>query len=457
MSTFFHNALLVQLDPAWVMAGNLRVASDRIVALGADVEADAGDEIVDCGRAVLMPGLVNGHTHLYSALAVGMPAPPRRPQNFHEILQLIWWRLDRAHTLASVEVSGQIGALSALRCGTTTLIDHHASPNTIDGSLSALERGVTAVGCRGVLCYEVTDRNFPEESQLGLAENERYAKECATRADGRFAAMVGAHASFTLQEHSLAACVELARRLGVGVHIHAAEDPVDERITREQSGCGLVERFKRIGLFDVPGTLIAHGTHFSDGDYVVFNEHNSTVSLAHNPGSNMNNGVGYTPVAKLRGAPLLGTDGIGSDMWREARVAEFKSRDAAVMGMAPDNSPAERGSPDPALSLPFGASLQMLVKSASFASSCLGVKLGVLEPDAAADLVLTDYRPATPLTTESLAGHFLFGMGPEFVRSVMIAGRWCLRDHIAVTCDEAALRAHAIPIARALHERMATG
>ena len=94
-----------------------------------------GDEIVDCGGAVLMPGLVNGHTHLYSALAAGMPAPPRPPRNFHEILQFIWWRLDRAHTLESVEMSGQIGALAAVRCGTTTLIDHHASPNAIDGSL----------------------------------------------------------------------------------------------------------------------------------------------------------------------------------------------------------------------------------------------------------------------------------------------------------------------------------
>ena len=164
MATFFRDALLVQLDPPRVEAGNLRVADGRIVGVGADVAAEPGDEIVDCGGAVLMPGLVNGHTHLYSALAAGMPAPPRPPRNFHEILQFIWWRLDRAHTLESVEVSGQIGALAALRCGTTTLIDHHASPNAIDGSLSALENGIAAVGCRGVLCYEVTDRNRPDEA-----------------------------------------------------------------------------------------------------------------------------------------------------------------------------------------------------------------------------------------------------------------------------------------------------
>jgi cytosine/adenosine deaminase-related metal-dependent hydrolase len=143
-----------------------------------------------------MPGLVNGHTHLYSALAAGMPAPPRPPQNFHEILKFIWWRLDRAHTLESIEASGQIGALAALRCGTTTLVDHHASPNAIDGSLSVLEQGIAQVGCRSVLCYETTDRNRPDEAAAGLAENERYAKACGN--NGQFAALVGAHASFTI-------------------------------------------------------------------------------------------------------------------------------------------------------------------------------------------------------------------------------------------------------------------
>ncbi len=481
MSTYFRNALLVQLDPPRVEAGNLRVADGRIVGVELNVAAQLGDEIVDCGGAVVMPGLVNGHTHLYSALAAGMPAPPRAPRSFHEILQIIWWRLDRAHTLESVEVSGQIGALAALRCGTTTLIDHHASPNAIDGSLSALENGIAQVGCRGVLCYEVTDRNRPDEAREGLAENERYAKSRTSAAGlteagyrGRFAAMVGAHASFTLEEDSLRGCVDLARRLGIGVHIHAAEDPVDERITRERFGCGLSERFARIGLLEVPGTILAHGTHFSDADFAAVNQCGDTLNVAHNPSSNMNNAVGYTPVAKLTKPPLLGTDGIGADMWREARTAEFKSHDASAVRGSPDpaltsvrRSPitaqqetygqtfggVER--PAPSLALPFGTSLAMLSQSARFASKCLGVTLGVLEAGAAADLVVTDYRPATPLTAENLAGHLLFAMGPEFVRHVMIGGRWCLKDRLVVACDEPAIREWSLEIARALHERMA--
>jgi cytosine/adenosine deaminase-related metal-dependent hydrolase len=131
MATFFRNALLVQLDPPKVEAGNLRVSGGLIVGVGPALATQSGDEIIDCAGAVLIPGLVNGHTHLYSALATGMPAPPRQPRNFYEILQLIWWRLDRAHTLESVEVSAQIGALAALRCGTTTLIDHHASRSSL--------------------------------------------------------------------------------------------------------------------------------------------------------------------------------------------------------------------------------------------------------------------------------------------------------------------------------------
>src|SRR3954451_2929214 len=209
MPTLFRDALLVQLDPAWVEPGHLRVVDGKIASVGANVAAEPGDEVVDCGGAVLMPGLVNGHTHLYSALAAGMPAPPRQPRNFLEILQLIWWRLDRAHTLESVEMSGLIGALAAARCGTTTLIDHHASPNAIEGSLTALESGIGAVGCRGVLCYEVTDRNRPGEAAAGIRENERYIRLCQQRGGGTFAGLVGAPASFTLEDKSLASSATL--------------------------------------------------------------------------------------------------------------------------------------------------------------------------------------------------------------------------------------------------------
>jgi putative selenium metabolism protein SsnA len=434
MATYFRNVLLVQLDPPSVEAGNLRVADGKIVGVGGEAASAAGDEIVDCHGAVLMPGLVNGHTHLYSALAAGMPAPPRQPRNFHEILQLIWWRLDRAHTLESVQLSGQIGALAALRCGTTTLIDHHASPNAIDGSLSALESGISSVGCRAVLCYETTCRNRATEAREGLAENERYIRLCQERADGRFAGVVGAHASFTLDDDALAGCADLAKRLKTAVHIHVAEDPCDERITHESYGEHLFDRFASHGLFDQKA-IFGHCTHLSEADRARVNDREKIV-VAHNPRSNMNNGVGYTPVRDFSNV-MLGTDGIGADMWNEARTAMFKSNDAGM-------------------SIGFARPLELLGTSARVASSMLGVKLGVLEPGAAADLVLTSYRPATPLHTENLAGHFLFAMGPEFVRDVMIAGEWRLRNAEVFSCDEGATRAKAVEIARGLWQRMSS-
>lgn len=436
MGTLFRNAILVELDPPRVAAGELRQEGGRIVAVGEQVAVEAKDEVVDCQGAVLLPGFVNGHTHLYSALAAGMSAPPRAPADFHEILKFIWWRLDRAHTLQSVRMSGLVGALAAVRCGTTTLIDHHASPDAIDSSLSALEEGVAAVGCRAVLSYEVTCRNHEAEPREGLAENERYIRLCQERRDGKFAALVGAHASFTLDDETLAACVDLAERLGVGVHIHAAEDPIDERNTLAWHGYRLLDRFDHHGLLDLPGTIIAHGTHFTDADVARINEHRAAITMAHNPRSNMNNGVGYAAPVRYEKPPMLGTDGIGADLWNEARVALFKSHDA--------------GRP-----LAYSRVLEMLGEPARFASQSLGVKLGVLEAGAAADLVLTNYRPATPLTPENLAGHLIYAMGPEFVRDVMIDGWWILRNGHVVTCDEPRERADAVEVSRELYQRMA--
>ncbi len=433
MGTCFTNATLVQLDPPMVQQGNLHVVDGKIVAVG-DITPEQGDEMIDCGGAVLMPGLVNGHTHLYSALAAGMPAPPKTPTNFFEILKYVWWRLDLAHDVESIRTSGVVGALAALRCGTTTLIDHHASPNAIEGSLSDLEGGIAQAGCRGVLCYEATDRNHKNEALRGLDENERFVVLCKKRNNGRFAGMVGAHASFTLNEKSLAACVSFAKELQVGIHIHVAEDGCDEAMTQAGYGQTLFDRFKEHGLLDHPDTIFAHGTHLSDADIQAINERD-TITMAHNTNSNMNNAVGYAPVARFDRPPMLGTDGIGADMWREARTAQFKSHDGDIP-------------------LPFGRPLAMIGESARYASKALGVKLGVLEPGAEADLVLTKYTPATPLSADNLAGHLIYAMGPEFVSDVMIGGDWKLRGGEVVSCDEAEVRGKSVEVSRALHERM---
>lgn len=488
MAILLTHALLVDFDPPQVAAGSLRIDQGRIVArhansgpeAGAGPRAADGDEVVDCGGAVVMPGLVNGHTHLYAALATGMPPPTRTPANFPEILKYVWWRLDRALDAESIELSARVGALAALRCGTTTLIDHHASPNCIAGALDLVETGLADVGLRGVLCYETTDRHGPEGSAAGLDENRRYLQKCRARPPGRFAGLVGAHASFTLEDDTLAKLAGLAEQFDCGVHIHVAEDPCDELDARRRSEAaqagkrnptvtGLIERLDRCFLIQ-PDAVLAHCTHLPPPAIARVNEMGAYV--AHNPRSNMNNAVGYAPVGAFASPVMLGTDGIGADMLAEAQAAWMIGRHARAErppAPAQRDAPTHRrpapGRPGPVRSAPADvpetpplaadAVVQMLANAARRASRALGVTLGRLEPGAAADIVLTDYAPVTPLAGDNLAGHVLFGMSAGMVRDVLIGGQWALRNRVAQRCDEPTLRAAARDAARALWERIA--
>ena len=383
---------------------------------------------------MVFPGFVNGHAHLYSALAAGMPAPPKSPGNFVEILEYVWWRLDRGLDAESIAMSGRIGSLDALRCGTTTMIDHHASPDCIENSLDDLERGIADVGLRAVLCYETTDRNGRAGRDAGIEENRRYLDKFSRNPSKQFAGLAGAHASFTLEDDSLDALADVAERYGSGVHIHVAEDPADEAHCREKHGQSLIDRLAGHGLLSAKA-VYAHGTHLDKPSIDRLAE--AGVTLAHNPRSNMNNGVGYTPVAQFRCPVMLGTDGIGGDMFTEAKHAWFKSCDAHA-GLAPSRI------------------VEMLATSARRASAALGVTLGKLEVGAAADIVLTSFRPATPLTGANFAGQFIFAMGSQHVTDVMIDGRWALRDRQVTTCNEPEVRQESRRVASGLWERMAT-
>src|ERR1043166_1433684 len=400
MPTILQNATLIHLDPIRVETGNLRIDGEKISHVGGAPIARS-DEVLDCHSCVVMPGLVNGHTHLYSALATGMPLPKVAPKNFHEILQFIWWRLDRALDEKSTTASSKSGALDAIHSGTTTLIDHHASPSFINGSLDALKAGIETVGLRGVLCYEVTDRNGLEGAKAGLEENRRYLRKCAERGGHQFAGLVGAHAAFTMSNDTLASVASLASEMKCGVHIHVAEDGCDDQICRASYGAALVERLDRAGILQLE-TILAHCIHLSDAQARDLSSR--VAAVAHNPRSNMNNRVGYAPIDALQNVQL-GTDGIGSDMFAEARAAWFKARDAGV-----NVTPIQI--------------IGMLAQSARTASRRLGCTLGKLDPGAAADIVVTDYQPSTPLTTETAAAHFIFGMSSRHVRHVMVAGRW---------------------------------
>ncbi|MEP7379747.1 MAG: amidohydrolase family protein, partial [Chloroflexota bacterium] len=385
MSLLIRGATVVtSLVPVDVARLDVHVDGGRIVAIAPSLSV--GGPSIDATGCVLIPGNVNAHMHAYSSLARGMPYRLAPPLNFPEILTRIWWRLDRALDAASIRASALVAAREALLCGTTTLIDHHASPNAIDGSLEVIARAFDEVGVRSVLAYEVSDRDGSERAAAGVKENERFLAHVAGGAFPLARAMVGAHASFTLSDETLADCAALARDTRSGLHIHVAEDAIDAAaVTRLAAAGALNER-----------TLAAHCVHVTPAQAEVLAAHQVTV--AHNPRSNMNNGAGRTPLALLQGAVALGTDGIGADMFEEGRAGFFRRHEED-------------------LAVGAGWALERLAAGSTLSGRIFEEPLlGRVALGAPADLVVLDYDPPTPLDAASLGGHWIFGIASTRVR-----------------------------------------
>jgi len=254
--------------------------------------------------AAATPGLVCAHHHLYSALARGMPPPPKVPTDFQEILEQIWWRLDTALDLEMIRWSAMLGALEALEQGTTAIVDHHESPNAIEGSLDAIADACAEVGVRVLCAYGVTDRHGHDGALAGLEENRRFIS-------GGGRGLVGVHAAFTCGDATLEAAAGLAADLGVGVHIHVAEGPGD------------VAAPERLAGLTRPDWLLAHGVHLAD-------RHGLEGTILHNPRSNLNNCVGYADPRRFSQPVALGTDGIGGNVVEEFRLAYVLHRSVDV-------------------------------------------------------------------------------------------------------------------------------
>jgi putative selenium metabolism protein SsnA len=360
-----------------------------------------------------------------------MPFDLEPPTNFVQILQRIWWRLDRALDLDLVRTSTLLGGMEALLSGTTTLVDHHASPNAIDGSLDVMAEALEELGIRSVLCYEVTDRDGPERAEAGLEENRRFLKGTSARPLTR--GMVGAHASFTLSEETLAGCVEIAREQAAGLHVHVAEDAADEADAESRFGVRVVDRLARAGALS-DRTLLAHCVHLNGSEIETVRRSGATV--AHNPRSNMNNGVGRAPIRQLGGRVALGTDGIGADMFAESQAGFWRLREE---------------------DLSAGADwcFRRMVEGARFIRPIFdGQAFGRLEPEAPADLVVLDYRPPTPIHSGNVAGHWAFGLGSRHVRDVMVNGELVVADRRLVRMDQDEIVALAAAAAERLWARL---
>lgn len=421
----------------------VRVAGELITDVGDSaklVKMYPDDEVVDAGGRLIMPGNICAHTHFYGAFARGMAIPGDPPRDFPEILSKLWWGLDKALLEMDVKYSALVCLVDAVKHGTTTLIDHHASPSAVNGSLDYIAEAVQQAGLRASLCYEVTDRNGPEEAQAGIEENVRFLhavrdmqREPRQSNADLLAASFGLHASLTLSNETLEKCVDAARGLDTGFHIHAAEGVSDEEDSLRKSGKRVVERLHDAGILG-PKSILVHCVHVDAWEMDILRDTRTWVT--HQPRSNMNNAVGMAPVeTMLRGGiPVgMGNDGFSNNMWAEWKMTYLAHK-------------LWHGDPRRANGYDV---MKMAVTNNAALSKIFWPKapLGEISAGAYADLILVDYHPYTELTAGNLPWHIIFGFEASAVHSTMVAGKWLMRNRELLTLDEAAIAAKARELA----------
>jgi len=374
----------------------LLIQDGKIKEIGPGLkEAHPEEEVVDAGGQYVMPGNICAHTHFYGAFARGMGIPGDAPKDFPEILEKLWWPLDMALDEDGVRYSTLVFAVDAIKNGTTTLFDHHASPSFIDGSLDVIGDVLLDAGLRGVLCYEVTDRN-------GKACREAIGDEA-------------------------------------GFHIHVGEHQADEYDSLKRGGLRVVDRLKKFGILG-PKSIVAHGVHIDQQEAALLKE--TGTWLTHQARSNMNNAVGVAAIEDfLRlGIPVcLGTDGFYHAMWEEWKTVYFLHK-------LHHRDPRRMSAMD---------IVQMGVhNNAALANLYLPeTTVGVLQPGAAADLIFVDYHPYTPLSAGNLPWQIIFGIQESMITSTMVAGKFLMKDNQILTLDEEKIAAEAQKIAPEIWKR----
>jgi putative selenium metabolism protein SsnA len=430
MDFLLKNARIVNLDPQKIEETDIRIVDGAIADRGKNLRPKKSDEVINLSGKYIFPGFVNSHTHLYSALSRGIPSPKTAPRNFIEILQKVWWKLDEALDEESIYYSALIGAIEAVKFGTTTLIDHHASPNHIRGSLDMIKNGISKIGLRGILCYETTDRGGIKKRDLGLEENERFVTENAN--NPHFRGTIGGHASFTLCNNSLRKLGELASMYDCGVHIHVAEDKADVLDSIENYNTDIINRLTELGVLRRK-SIFAHGVHLDKKQFDKIEK--AGAWMVHNPRSNMNNAVGYAPLNWYGEHSALGTDGFPADMFHEAQFGYFRN--------AESDHRAE-----------FSRIPVMLNNGQRLVSQFFGRSFGALVKNSPADLVVLDYNSPTPIIHQNILSHFLYGMNSTMVLHVMIDGNWIVWNRQLMGIDEDAVMEKARKAAVRLWKKM---
>ena len=417
----------------------LYIADGVIQAIGPSSQLGAHYpevERLDAGGQLVMPGNICAHTHFYGAYARGMAIPGPPAENFPQILERLWWPLDKALDKDTVRASALVCLVDAIKHGTTTLIDHHASPNFIEGSLDVIADAVEQAGLRAVLCYEVTDRDGEEKMQAGIAENIRFIE--ASRQRARVASTFGLHASLTLNDAALRACADAVPD-GVGFHVHVAEHEADEDDSLRRSDKRVVQRLHEYGIWG-DKTIAAHCVHIDEAERDLLRQTGTWIT--HQPRSNMNNAVGAAAIDQMLALDMplcLGNDGFSNNMW-----AEWKA--AYLLHKVVHRDPRRANGADIAR--------MAVYNNARLAEQFFdGVRLGELSTGAAADLILVDYHPFTPLTAGNLPWHILFGFESSMITATIAAGQVLMRNRQLVTLDERAIAEEALALAPGVWER----
>ena len=439
MTTRFENGIVVTLGDRNRVLWNATVVTEgeRVVAVGESNEMRQrfpGADSVECSGKIILPGFICSHHHFYSTMARGMGIPGEPASNFVEILERLWWKVDMALDEEDITLSAQLPLIDCIRNGTTTIIDHHASPGMREGSLDLIENAVRQAGVRASLCYEVSDRNI---AGGGIAENKRFIQKVG-RGDGQIAAMMGMHASFTLSDATIEECVGIAREAGVGCHIHVAEDAADREDSLARYNMPTVSRLDKLGVTGEK-SIFVHCVHIDEAEMDILSA--TGTSVVHNPESNMNNAVGVTPLLKLlhKGVLVgLGTDGMGSDMLVQMRCAYLLHRLA---------------NHDPRVAF-LEAPQLLLQNNATIAERQFGLRLGEIAEGRPADLAIIDYQPPTPLSEANFLGHLIFGLVDATVDTTVCKGKILMQGKQVLSMDEERIAARSRELAPKMWKRL---
>lgn len=436
------NGRMITQDASNPFLENGAVAMDgnTIVMVGVTEEVkktypDA--EFVDAKGGVIMPAFINAHEHIYSSFARGLSINGYNPQGFLDILDGLWWTVDRHLTLEQTKLSAYATYIDSIKNGVTTVFDHHASFGHITGSLNAIEEAAKDLGVRTCLCYEISDRDGMEKSRESVMENVNFIKHALADDSDMIAGMMGMHAQFTISDETMALAAA-NKPAEVGYHIHVAEGIEDLHDCLKKYGKRIVDRLMDCNILG-PKTLLGHCIYVNPHEMELIKETDTMV--VHNPESNMGNACGCPPTMEIvhRGILTgLGTDGYTHDMTESYKVANVLHKHHLC---------------DP--NAAWGEVPQMLFEgNAKIANRYFKKPLGVLKEGAAADVIVTDYIPLTPMNAGNVNSHILFGMTGRSVTTTVGNGKVLMKDRILTNIDEEKVMADCRQAAKELADRI---